>query len=213
MKKILFLFILAVIVPAAFNANAKCDYYSQKPGEYVFCAGFKKYKHEGSFPKLDISIYEVINFISKSQKSDTIYTVMFCFYTFNTNDASFRAGDEMLVRLANDEVIKGSIYFTAAPKISMSDDGQNVYSELPDRLPGFRVSKTDLEKMSNLGVKKIRLTHSKGYTDFNLDEKQTVEFAKKFSKQLTDLQKYIAKSSPEIINFLKRMSNKTDDSF
>lgn len=187
MRKIL---ILPLMLSVVICINAKVE--DNWRGDFrEVSTQYEKYK--GGWPPMRMSIQRRIN---SGNPNDTIDLFVFSFYTFSTEDESFRKGDEMLIRLGNDEVIKGSIYYTADPKASVTYSNNKNFTDLPDRLPGYKISNEDYQKLGKHGIKKIRINHSKGFYDYEFTGKDFQNFNKKFIKNYNEVNEQAKKRAP-----------------
>ncbi len=206
MKRLL---ILPFIIIYAFCGSAKVNN-QNVGGKYYYETSVVKYR--GGWPKLHMSIaMPRMSYIEDLEEKGN--TIILCarFYTFKSTDESFANGHRMRIRLNNDKEINGKLVWPASPNIYMSDNGQNSAIDLPDRFPGFEFSKSDIDEMAEIGFKKIRIEHSKGYFDYNFDEKDSQSQQKKFQKSYTELLKYLEKNMPTKHRPVK--SNGVEDTF
>ena len=188
MKKLLAVIALALVVVMGVNAKIRDEWRGD------FREVDSKYeKYRGGWPPIKMCIERRIH----ADTNDTINIFIFEFPTFSNNDPSYRKGDKMQVRLGNDEVVTGTIYYTAepTPKVTKGDGGVH-YTTLPNRYPGYSFSNEDYYKIAKHGVKKIRISHSNGNLDYVFEGKDFEKFKKKFLKNFNAVNEQAKKPAP-----------------
>ena len=188
-KKALIIFLL--LLTLSFGANAKVrDYWSNDVRHVVSDV------HYDAAGKPALNWY--INAWTRDNKN-AFYHISLDLYTSSSDDPAFTKSHKMLIKLNNDEVITIPVHYEASPKVTHNYDP--VYhtqsTSYEHYYPGWRVSLETLQKISTTGIKKVRIEHSKGYTDYNFDEKKSQKVTKSFTKMLNQVTEQLEKDPPK----------------
>lgn len=174
-----------------FNANAKVDSDFWTDNDYrVIHSNLKKVK--GGVPYLDWKVM-----LQAKNDADPTYYLVARYYTFSTNDVSFDKGHNILIRLNNEDVITSPISYPAKPTTTTGTvNYHHASTQLEDRYPAWLFSFDQLQKMVNIGIKKIRVEHSGGYYDYNLNESESKKVSKDLQGLIDDVNAQFIKEPP-----------------
>lgn len=132
--------------------------------------------------------------------TDVAYILAFKVFVYKTTDPSYQSGDNLLVRLFNDEVLTLPLIWTASPDV-MGSVAYNQTSYEPYIYPAYSITPEIIDKMVQIGIKKIRFEHSQGYADYYLyktdkDLKRVQKNQKLMSEMWDGVKTQLSKAAP-----------------
>ena len=175
------IFVIGAALISCVDASAKIkveDYWSDNGARCVY-SHYKDIKNYGWYhPGLSLRSYVL--------RKDTVYLVVFKEFVSKPEDPEFLQGHKMMVRLSNNDVLTFNLTWEAKPVLHYNNAYNSGYNE-PYIYPAYRATAEEIEKMINIGVKKIRLEHSQGFNDYYIEKPGKCNHTKAVQKLMSEM--------------------------